>query len=156
MSVDFIEMWHKRARPEPTQEDFNVQLGCHFEEFREMLETIRIGRTQAGAALNYERDLHDKMIDLFELVDSVSVGLKAGYLHGTIIDREGFLDSIADQVVTVVGTAHCAGMQATEAVRRVNQSNWSKFDKDGQPIRDKNGKIAKGPDYKQPDLEGLY
>jgi hypothetical protein len=47
-------------------------------------------------------------------------------------------------------------MQATEAVRRVNQSNWSKFDKDGQPIRDKDGKIAKGPDYKQPDLEGLY
>jgi len=40
MSVDSIEMWHKRARPNPTDKDFNVQLGCHFEEIVEMLDAL--------------------------------------------------------------------------------------------------------------------
>jgi hypothetical protein len=31
MSVDQIELWHKRARPKPTEGDFNVQLGCDSE-----------------------------------------------------------------------------------------------------------------------------
>ena len=54
------------------------------------------------------------------------------------------------------GVAHCVGLNISEGVRRVNISNWSKFDSDGQPLRHQNGKIAKGPDYKEPDLEGLY
>jgi len=41
-------------------------------------------------------------------------------------------------------------------VRRVNHSNWSKFDTDGKPLYDKNGKVLKGPNYAPPDLGGLY
>jgi hypothetical protein len=26
MSTELIELWHKRAHPEPTDDDFNVQL----------------------------------------------------------------------------------------------------------------------------------
>ena len=40
MSVDQIELWHKRARPQPTEADFSVQLGCHFEEIVEMIDTL--------------------------------------------------------------------------------------------------------------------
>jgi hypothetical protein len=47
-------------------------------------------------------------------------------------------------------------MNGPEALRRVNGSNWSKFNDDGQPIFDENGKIAKGPRYERPDLTGLY
>jgi hypothetical protein len=41
-------------------------------------------------------------------------------------------------------------------VKQVNESNWSKFDYKGYPIFNENGKIAKGPTYKQPELDGLY
>ena len=152
MSVDFIEMWHKRARPNPTDADFNVQLGCHIEEFLEMLETIELVPQQPRDWKDFESEFGDMYATLFYL----SKQLKRGIMRAEITNRAEFLDAIADQVVTGVGAAHCAGMQATEAVRRVNESNWSKFDKDGQPIRDENGKIAKGPDYHAPDLEGLY
>ena len=27
MSVDLIELWHQRARPQPTERDFQTQLG---------------------------------------------------------------------------------------------------------------------------------
>lgn len=146
--TDLIEMWHKRARPAPTQADFNTQLGCHVEEFIEMLDSLYLQVN--GTTLDY--DIEHMYVALTELAK----GLKANQIDARILRREDFLDAIADQVVTGVGAAHCAGMRPTEALRRVNQSNWSKFDSEGQPLRDVNGKIAKGLNYKAPDLNGLY
>jgi hypothetical protein len=82
--------------------------------------------------------------------------LKLGELKVRVDNRNEFLDSIADQVVTGIGAAYCAGMKAADACDRVNTSNWSKFDHNGQPIRDANGKITKGPNYQPPVLDGLY
>ena len=150
--TDLIEMWHKRARPNPTADDFDVQLGCHIEEFLEMLDVLKLTVQHPRDWENFDEEFSE----MFDTLFCISSQLKRGTMRAEITNRKEFLDAIADQVVTGVGAAHCAGMQATEAVRRVNASNFSKFDKDGQPIRDKDGKIAKGPDYKKPDLEGLY
>jgi hypothetical protein len=88
----------------------------------------------------------------------VALGLKQGTMkfHVKPEDRKQFLDSQADQIVTAVGVGHCAKMNIVEGVRRVNSSNWSKYDTNGKPIFNDHGKIMKGPDYKAPDLEGLY
>lgn len=144
MTTEAIELWHRRARPEPTAADFNVQLGCHFEEFVEMMDCIKI--VDASNTLDAARDVMNALADW----------LKKGTVTAQITDRKEFLDSIADQVVTGIGAAYCAGMKGAVACERVNTSNWSKFDEDGQPIRDANGKITKGPNYQQPVLDGLY
>ena len=141
-----IEIWHERARPAPTTDNFSVQLGCHFEEVAEMLLVLRCENERG------DDDCSDAYHTLFELSES----LKAGELRA-VLDKEyrtEFLDSLADQVVTAVGVAHCAGMNMTEACKRVNASNWSKF-VDGQPVFNEAGKIKKGPDYVPPDLRGL-
>jgi hypothetical protein len=144
MSTEAIELWHKRARPEPTAADFNVQLGCHFEEFDEMLDTLTFG------------DAEFVVEDMRELLNWLADQLKKGKCVSEIKNRKEFLDSIADQVVTGIGAAYCAGMKGADACDRVNTSNWSKFDHNGQPIRDANGKITKGPNYQPPVLDGLY
>ena len=146
MSTEAIELWHKRARPEPTAADFNVQLGCHFEEIQEMGCTIEGGDIIMIKLLD----------DLDSVVSRIADRLKKGLSTVEIVNRNEFLDSIADQVVTGIGAAHCAGMKAAVACDRVNTSNWSKFDHNGQPIRDANGKIKKGPNYLPPVLDGLY
>ena len=143
MSVDLIELWHQRARPTPTKKDFNVQVGCHFEEFVEMMDALDCSDSAEWRVLKRDIMLMSKR-------------LKAGAVELTVAYREDFLDSVADQIVTAAGAGHCAGMQVTEAVRRVNSSNWSKYDTNGKPIFDENGKIAKGPNYTPPDLDGLY
>ena len=38
------------------------------------------------------------------------------------------------------------------AVRLVHKSNMSKLGEDGKPIRREDGKILKGPNYKEPDM----
>lgn len=140
-----IEIWHERARPTPTEENFSVQLGCHFEEICEMLECI----TMPGRG-------SEDLCQIYECMEGMARALKSGALTASIsgVERTDFLDSLADQVVTAVGVAHCAGMNMTEACKRVNASNWSKF-VDGQPVFNEAGKIKKGPDYVPPDLRGL-
>lgn len=141
MSIDSIELWHRRARPEPTPENLNVQLGCHVEEFIEMLDAVKFNGTWTN--LRYE---------LVLLADR----LKANMESAEIVDRKEFLDALADQIVTSVGVGHCAGMKTSDAVDAVSRSNWSKFNDEGFPIFNEHGKIAKGPNYKRPYLEGLY
>ena len=141
MSIDSIELWHRRARPEPAQENFNVQLGCHIEEFIEMLDATKFNGTWTN--LRYE---------LVLLADR----LKANMENAEVVDRKEFLDSLADQIVTAIGVGHCAGMKTSDAVDAVSRSNWSKFNDEGFPIFNEHGKIAKGPNYKRPYLEGLY
>lgn len=142
MSADIIEMWHQRARPNPVQADFNTQLGCHFEEIVEMLDTLRIDTMNLAVARNA---LH-----------IMAEHLKSNAMSADITNRKEFLDSIADQIVTGIGAAYCAHMKPSEALYRVNRSNWSKYDVDGKPIFNEHGKITKGPQYQPPNLEGLY
>lgn len=146
MSLELIELWHKRARPEPDAAQFNVQLGCHLEEIVEMCKTLEF-KTELGTAVRIGR--------LFEQLEELSALLKTNALPVRVTNRKEFLDALADQIVTAVGTGHCTGMNVPEAARRVDGSNWSKFI-DGYPVFDENGKIAKGPDYKPVDLTGLY
>ena len=140
--IDNITLWHKRARPEPTEKDFDVQLGCHIEEFVEMLDSLTI-----------RAEGFDKAIDALE---DVANGLKAGTLTVSSVDRGELLDSLADQIVTAVGVGHCAKMDMNAAVQEVNDSNWSKFNYKGFPEFDENGKIKKGEHYRKPNLKGMY
>lgn len=147
MSVDQIELWHRRARPKPTEEDFNVQLGCHLEEVVEMFDTLDFTNEEG-----IEYEVRATRVAL----NALARMLKNGELRATITDRKEFLDSLCDQVVTAVGVGYCAGMKAADAVTAVNRSNYSKFDKNGYPIFNEQGKVAKGPDYAPPNLEGMY
>ena len=145
MSIESIALWHKRARPEPDDDAFNVQLGCHFEEVLEMLEVISVAEGLGRLA-------HKCTVDALTVL---SQELK----HGTkavVLDRKEFLDSLGDQIVTAVGVGYCAKMKMVEAVEEVNRSNWSKFNYKGFPEFNAHGKIAKGEQYSEPNLEGMY
>jgi len=139
MSMRNVELWHKRARPEPSNDDLQVQLGCHIEEIVEMFDSL---------------DLHHSWAALADELSLLATRLKQGETIVSIKDREAFLDSLADQIVTAIGVGHCANMRTAEAVEEVNRSNWSKFDQEtGQPIFSPYGKITKGPNYRAPNLK---
>ena len=148
MSIESIELWHKRARPNPTEKDFSVQLGCHMEEFVEMIEALRFTHKNGTGV-----EMPGKNSMLYQQVKDFADGLKSGRITADIADRKQLLDALADQIVTSVGVGHTANMKITRAVDIVNTSNWSKFSPEGQPYFDQNGKILKGPNYVPPALE---
>ena len=130
--------WFEEAVREPSEENMIVQLGCHIEEFAEMLEAIGLAREA--------KDMHDlgdsfkkKEIDFSQLS----------------INRKELLDAMCDQIVTATGVGRMFNLDIMSGMDEINRSNWSKF-VDGKPVFNGNGKIKKGPNYVKPNLDGMY
>lgn len=145
MSVKEIKQWFELAVPNPTKDNQRVQLGVHFEEVAEMFDGITetttsdsSNRTKLTATAQSLRILSDSM------KKDKDFALKVN-------NRDSLLDSLCDQIVTAIGTAHVNGFDILGALAEVSRSNNSKF-VDGKPVFNENGKIAKGPNYSKPDL----
>lgn len=66
-------------------------------------------------------------------------------------DLEATAKELADQVVIAYGTALVLGIDLDAAVRAVHASNMSKMGDVGPLLRG-DGKVLKGPNYREPDL----
>lgn len=71
------------------------------------------------------------------------------------LDKVHFLKELADLAYVIYGTAEAFGWDLDEAVRRVHESNMSKLDVDGSVIKREDGKVLKGPNYREPYLGDL-
>ena len=68
---------------------------------------------------------------------------------------ESALKELSDLVYVCFQYASNMGWDLDEALHRVHESNMSKLDEDGNVIRREDGKVLKGPNYKQPNLIDL-
>lgn len=135
--IEQILKWINKAVPTPTPKNMNVQVGCHIEEFAEMLNAL---------------GLNSEAAEMEDLGHQFKKGIRS---LPDDVNREELLDALADQVVTATGVAHMFNLNILAACEEVNRSNWSKF-VDGEPVFDVNGKIKKGPNYTEPNLKGMY
>lgn len=120
--VSSIVDWFKEAKPKPDIDDVLVQIGCHIEEFGEMLEALGY---DPKVIMNWADDFKAKKPAIKHKLEDLK-------------SNTGLLDSLADQMVTATGIATQLGMDIDGALTEVNRSNYSKFE-DGKPIFDKNG-----------------
>ena len=68
---------------------------------------------------------------------------------------EELAKELADLLYVVNGMAATYGIPLDEVFNRVHESNMSKLGEDGKPVYRDDGKVMKGPNYKEPDLSGL-
>lgn len=112
-----------------------------FEESKELLHELgfEIAILYDGQALNST----DRMsIGLFPV--EVDFNLKK-------IAKES-----ADLKVVTYGTDAALGIDADVAFDAVHQSNMSKIGADGKVIKREDGKVLKGPNYKEPNMNVIY
>lgn len=82
------------------------------------------------------------------------------YFDDIMPDREmREVEALGDKCVSLLSEVK-ARLDITDATlmdafNRVHESNMSKLDDNGRPIRREDGKILKGPNYKAPDLSDL-
>ena len=69
-------------------------------------------------------------------------------------EGEPELKELADLVYVCFQYAAAVGYDLDTALDRVHRSNMSKL-VDGKPIKDKAGKVLKGPNYQPPNLSDL-
>lgn len=65
------------------------------------------------------------------------------------------LKELSDLAFVCYQMAAYMGMDLDEAMKRVFESNMSKLDDNGVPIRREDGKVLKGPNYQPPSLTDL-
>jgi predicted HAD superfamily Cof-like phosphohydrolase len=63
------------------------------------------------------------------------------------------VDAIADLLYVTYGTAIEFGIDMEPVLDEVQRSNMSKLADDGTPILAPNGKVLKGPNFFEPDIE---
>jgi predicted HAD superfamily Cof-like phosphohydrolase len=145
--LSHIVEWFDKARPEATPEDFQSQLGCHFEEVKEMLDEI-VSTSITGTELI---DAAKKANH--ELAEFLKTNAMTPCTSVPEANRIGFIDAVVDQIVTVTGSARAVKMDVVGAAAEVSWSNWTKFDEHLQPIRNpQTQKVMKGPYYEPADL----
>lgn len=71
------------------------------------------------------------------------------------LDVEQIAKELADLLIIVYGTAHEYGIQLDRVMEEVHRSNMSKLGDDGKPVHRDDGKVLKGPNYKEPDLRDI-
>jgi len=70
-------------------------------------------------------------------------------------DSSEQLKELSDLVYVCYQYAASQEWDLDEAMRRVHESNMSKLGEDGKPIYRGDGKVLKGPNYKEPTLGDL-
>jgi predicted HAD superfamily Cof-like phosphohydrolase len=126
------------------------------------------------------RELRVKLVahELLELAQALGVDIELGYCHErehTLSGKElegnvhimavdvpdappsmvGTADALADLDYVVNGAAVCFGIPLPLVTAEVHRSNMSKLGADGEPLMSPDGKILKGPNYREPDIAGL-
>lgn len=104
-------------------------------------------------------DLLKELIDVAYVWNGLKVVTgKSNYFYRFLSDDE-YEQAMTDllEVERIAGWSDTAFDDDTlnEAFDRVHQSNLSKLDDNGKPIRREDGKILKGPNYKPPFLDDL-
>lgn len=145
MSIHEIKNWFELSMPNPSKDNQRVQLGVHAEEFKEMLDVVH----ETSADCRYQTTIESTNAIVHRFAETLK---KNKDFNLSIKDRKEFLDALCDQIVTAIGCSHVFGFDIIGALAEVSRSNNSKF-VDGKPLFNENGKIAKGPDYKKPELD---
>ncbi len=70
-------------------------------------------------------------------------------------DMVGVADALTDLLYVIYGAGHAFGLDLDVCFNEVHRSNMSKLGEDGRPIYREDGKVLKGPDYFEPNLEEL-
>lgn len=72
-------------------------------------------------------------------------------------DLENVAKELTDILYVVYGMGHALGINLDKTFAVVQESNMSKLDDDGKPIRrESDGKVLKGPNYRPPDMSFIY
>ena len=68
-------------------------------------------------------------------------------------DIKEVADALTDILYVTYGAGHAFGINLDKCFDEVQRSNMSKLDENGKPIFNENGKVLKGPNYFEPNLE---
>tara|TARA_Y100001936_G_C15844647_1_gene543888 strand:+ start:409 stop:780 length:372 start_codon:yes stop_codon:yes gene_type:complete len=116
----------------------------NFESVREFMKTF-------GQEVKEKADFPSNKITTlrYDLISEELAELKEA------IDKKDIkevADALTDILYVTYGAGHAFGINLDKCFDEVQRSNMSKLGVDGKPIYNEKGKVMKGPNYFEPDL----
>jgi NTP pyrophosphatase (non-canonical NTP hydrolase) len=117
----------------------------------------RLWREAFEVKSNNERGSHQYNLQIKLIIEEYTEVIEAfdAFRQSDLSTHTALLKELADLVFVCYQAAENMGWDLDETMRRVLDSNLSKLDDSGRPIRNEDGKVLKGPNYKQPVLDDL-
>ena len=84
-----------------------------------------------------------------ELIEEEVQELRDGLDKKSILE---IADALTDILYVVYGAGHAFGIDLDDCFHEVHSSNMTKLGADGRPLYREDGKVMKGPNYREPDL----
>lgn len=109
-----------------------------------------------GIARKPTADLPSEKVQLrYELMKEENEEYLQAAKDGDLVE---VADALGDMLYILCGTIIEHGMQdkIAEVFAEIQRSNMSKLGGDGKPVYREDGKVMKGPNYSQPDLEKIF
>ena len=85
-----------------------------------------------------------------DLIDEEVQELRDGLGKDSLLE---IADALTDILYVVYGAGHAFGIDLDDCFNEVHRSNMTKLGEDGRPMYRDDGKVMKGPNYEEPDLE---
>jgi predicted HAD superfamily Cof-like phosphohydrolase len=76
-------------------------------------------------------------------------------IHRQLELLQALLKELADLRYVTEGAAVSLGLPFEDAFKEVHRSNMSKLGEDGRPVKRPDGKVLKGPNYREADMTQL-
>jgi len=108
----------------------------------------------------FKQEVHDKPILpdwnisalRLDLITEEVKELEVALANENLVD---IADALTDILYVTYGAGHAFGIDLDACFHEVHLSNMSKLGPDEKPIYREDGKVLKGPDYFDPDLESI-
>ena len=113
-------------------------------------EAFEVKSDNQRGSLQYNLQLKLIVEEYTEVIEAYDA-----FKQGDLSTHVALLKELADLVFVCYQAAENMGWDLDETMRRVLDSNLSKLDDSGWPVRDESGKVLKGPNYKPPMLDDL-
>ncbi|MEU7278716.1 MazG nucleotide pyrophosphohydrolase domain-containing protein [Streptomyces sp. NPDC045431] len=138
--------------PDPAQLDFQGAVA----QFHEAFDVVNDIVTPEKFRELLERRvtlISEEAKEVAEAIDAVHHAIGntdyTGYPVGLV---EHLAKELADLLYVIFGTADLLGIPLDKAFAEVHESNMSKLGEDGQPVLREDGKVLKGPNYREADM----
>ena len=84
-----------------------------------------------------------------DLIEEEVQELRDGLANKSMLE---IADALTDILSVVYGAGHAFGLDLDDCFHEVHSSNMTKLGSDGRPLYREDGKVMKGPNYREPDL----
>ncbi len=85
-----------------------------------------------------------------DLIEEEVQELRDGFGRSSLLE---VADALTDILYVVYGAGHAFGIDLDDCFHEVHRSNMTKLGEDGRPLYREDGKVMKGPNYEEPDLD---